>query len=190
MNPLATIVAMLVTPVGVALRGRRAGSEHSIARRSELARTEWSAIELTSTSFRPDGPMPLRHAGLWYGDNVSPQLAWTRPPVKTKSLLVVVEDIDVPMKSPMIHLAAMLDPTLRTVSEGELNRRKTAPGVRLLDPRGYQGPAALPGHGDHHYVFHLFALDETPKGDTLSRVIESSAGHVIAHGELTGTFRG
>jgi phosphatidylethanolamine-binding protein (PEBP) family uncharacterized protein len=189
-NPLVTIVQMLITPVGIALRGRRAGIERSIANRPELAPTGTSTITLTSTSFRPDGEIPLRHAGRWYGDNVSPQLAWTRPPVRTKALLVVVEDIDVPMKDPIIHLAALLDPTLRTVSEGELNRRKTAPGVRLLDPRGYQGPAALPGHGEHHYVFHLFALDQLPAGDTLSRTIESSAGHVIAHGELTGTFRG
>lgn len=190
MNPLATVVAMLITPVGIALRGRRAGREHSVARRSELARSEWSAITLTSTSFRPDGEMPLRHAGHWFGDNVSPQLAWTRPPVKTKSLLVVIEDIDSPGKDPHIHLAALLDPTLRTVSEGELNRRKLAPGVKLLEPRGYQGPAALPGHGDHHYVFHLFALDKVPAGETLPRAIESASGHVIAHGELTGTFRG
>lgn len=190
MNPLATIAAMLITPVGIALRGRRAGIERSIANRPQLVPTSESAIKLTSTSFRPDGEFPRRHAGRWYGDNVSPQLAWTRPPVRTKSLLVVIEDVDVPMKDPLIHLAALLDPTLRTVSEGELNRRKTAPGVKLLDPRGYQGPAALPGHGEHHYVFHLFALDKVPSGDTLTRAIESAAGHVISRGELTGTFRG
>ena len=190
MNPLATLVAAVITPVGVALRGRRAGSEHSVARRSELAGTEWSAITLTSTSFRPDGEIPLRHAGRWFGDNISPQLAWTRPPVRTKALLIVAEDIDAPSKDPIIHVAALLDPTLRTVSENELNRRKTAPGVKLLDARGYQGPRALPGHGDHHYVFHLFALDKVPSGETLSRAIESASGHVIAHGELTGTFRG
>jgi len=39
-------------------------------------------------------------------------------------------------------------------------------------------------------VFHLFALDKVPSGETLSRAIESASGHVIAHGELTGTFRG
>ncbi len=189
MNPLMRIVTMLLTPVGIALRGRRAGAEQSIALRPELTPTGTTAVKLTSTSFRPDGELPLRHAGPLFGDNVSPQLAWTRPPVSTKSLLVVVEDLDVPSKDPHIHLAALLDPTLRTVSEGELNRRKTAPGVRLLDPRGYQGPSALPGHGDHHYVFHLFALDKVPSGDTLSRAVESAAGHVIAHGELTGTAR-
>lgn len=190
MNPLATLVAALVTPVGIALRGRRAGIDRSVANRPELVCSDESEIKLTSTSFRPDGEFPLRHAGRWFGDNVSPQLAWTRPPVMTKSLLVVVEDIDVPMKDPVIHLAALLDPTLRTVSEGELNKRKTAPGVKLLDPRGYQGPSALPGHGEHHYIFHLFALDTVPSGDTLAKAINSASGHVISHGELTGTFRG
>lgn len=189
MNPIMPIAHVLLTPVGLALRGRRPGLEHSIATRPELAAVAMSTISLTSTSFRPDGQLGLRHAGRWYGDNVSPQLAWTRPPVRTEALLLVVEDIDSPTKDPIIHLAALLDPALRTVSEGELNRQRTAPGVTLLDPRGYRGPAALPGHGEHRYVFHLYALDTRPEGDTLPKVLESSARHVIAHGQLTGTFR-
>ncbi|HET7724999.1 MAG TPA: YbhB/YbcL family Raf kinase inhibitor-like protein [Propionibacteriaceae bacterium] len=189
MNPIMPIAHVLLTPVGLALRGRRPGLEHSIATRPELTTLAMSTISLTSTSFRPDGQLGLRHAGRWYGDNVSPQLAWTRPPVRTKALLLVVEDVDSPTKDPIIHLAALLDAQLRTVSEGELNRQKTAPGVTLLDPRGYRGPAALPGHGEHRYVFHLFALDTWPEGDTLAKVIGSSASHVIAHGQLTGTFR-
>lgn len=189
MNPFVTIGALLITPVGFALRGRRAGIEASIGNRPELSSTTDAAITLTSTSFRPDGPIPLRHAANLVGDNVSPQLAWTRPPVQTKALLVTMEDIDVPGKVPVIHLAALLDPTLRAVAEGELNRRKTAPGVRLLDARGYQGPLSLPGHGEHHYIFNLFALDESFSQGSLQRVVESAATHVIAHGQLTGTFR-
>ncbi len=189
MNPLMPIAHVLLTPVGLALRGRRPGLEHSIATRPELAPTRPATISLTSTSFRPDGNLSLRHAGRWYGDNVSPQLAWTRPPVQTSALLLALEDVDAPTKDPIIHVAALLDPTLRTVSEGELNRQHTAPGVALLDPRGYRGPAALPGHGEHRYVFHLFALDVRPQGDTLNKVIQSSQRHVIAHGQLTGTFR-
>ena len=53
MNPLATIVAILIRPVGIALRGRRAGVERSIARRSELTQTEW-AICLLYTSDAAD----------------------------------------------------------------------------------------------------------------------------------------
>lgn len=189
MNPLGPLVRLLITPIGLALRGRRAGEERSIGRRAELQQTGEAAVTLTSTSFRPDGPIPLRHAGRGAGDNVSPQLAWTRPPVATRAILLVMEDVDAPTKDPILHLAAVLDPTLRTVSEGELNRRKEAPGVRVIGGRAYLGPRALPGHGDHSYHFHLFALDTLPEGDTLSAVTESSAGHVIAHGVLTGTFR-
>ncbi len=188
-NPLRPLGRLLVTPIGLALRGRRAGEERSITRRSELVQKGDSSVTLTSTSFRPGGPIPLRHAGKGVGDNVSPQLAWTRPPVSTRAILLVMEDLDAPTKDPILHLAAVLDPSLRTVSEGELNRRKEAPGVRIVGGRAYQGPRALPGHGDHGYDFHLFALDAAPEGDTLSAVLDSSAGHVIAHGVLTGTFR-
>jgi phosphatidylethanolamine-binding protein (PEBP) family uncharacterized protein len=188
-NPLRPLGRLLVTPIGLALRGWRAGEQRSITRRPELVQKGDAAVTLTSTSFRPDGPIPLRHAAKGVGDNVSPQLAWTRPPVATRAILLVMEDLDAPTKDPILHLAVVLDPTLRTVSEGELNRRKEAPGVRVIGGRAYQGPRALPGHGDHGYDFHLFALDAVPEGDTLSAVIESSAGHVIAHGVLTGTFR-
>ena len=188
-NPLRPVARLLMTPVGILLRGRRGGEERSITRRPELVQKGAAKVTLTSTSFRPDGPLPLRHAGRGVGDNVSPQLAWTRPPVATRAILLVMEDVDAPTKDPILHLAAVLDPTLRTVSEGELNRRKEAPGVRILGGRAYQGPRALPGHGEHNYDFHLFALDAPPEGDSLSAVVESSKGHVIAHGVLTGTFR-
>lgn len=191
MNPLLPVGRLLLTPIGLALRGRKAGEARSIARRPELVQTGSSRVTLTSTSFRPGGPIPLRHVARGAGgDNVSPQLAWTRPPVATKAILLVMEDTDAPTKEPPIHLAAVLDPTLRTVSEGELNRRKEAPGVRALGGRSYSGPRGLPGHGEHRYDVHLFALDILPEGDSLSAVVENCAKHVIAHGVLTGTFRG
>ncbi len=191
MNPLLPVGRLLLTPVGLALRGRRAGEDRSIARRPELVQTGSARVTLTSTSFRAGGPIPSRHLAKGAGgDNVSPQLAWTRPPVATKAILVVMEDTDAPTKEPPIHVAVVLDPTLRTVSEGELNRRKEAPGVRVLGGRSYSGPHGLPGHGEHRYDVHLFALDIVPPGDSLAAVIEASAKHVIAHGVLTGTFRG
>lgn len=189
-NLLRPIGRLLATPIGLALRGRRAGAERSLSRRPELQPVTDVTVTVTSTSFRPDGEIPLRHAGRGQGDNVSPQLAWTRPPVATRSILLIVEDIDAPTKEAMLHLVAVLDPTLRTVSEGELDRRTEAPGVHIVGGRAYQGPRALPGHGVHTYNFHLFALDVVTASTSLAEVLESAAGHVVAHGVLTGTFKG
>ena len=56
--------------------------------------------------------------------------------------------------------------------------------------RGYAGPRPIPGHGPHHYRFHVFALDQ-PLADTVTRakaLLAAMKGHVLARGVLTGTY--
>ena len=69
-----------------------------------------------------------------------------------------------------------------------------APGFRFLPrggkPGGYAGPRPLPGHGVHHYRFHVYALDQQldPVGITEAAHLPAAvAGHVLASGMLTGT---
>ena len=52
------------------------------------------------------------------------------------------------------------------------------------------GPRPIPGHGPHHYRFHVLALDE-PIPDhvsTAKALLKQIAGHVLARGMLTGTY--
>ena len=81
-------------------------------------------------------------------------------------LLLVVEDIDVPLAKPAVHCLALIDPTAGHLDPGALSARHPGPGVRVLRStvgRGYHGPAPVKGHGPHRYVFQLFAL-QTPPG--------------------------
>jgi phosphatidylethanolamine-binding protein (PEBP) family uncharacterized protein len=52
------------------------------------------------------------------------------------------------------------------------------------------GPRPIPGHGPHHYRFHVFALDRAiPDGVTTAKaLLAGMAGHVLARGALTGTY--
>lgn len=185
----------LLKPVGMALRGSRAGTAHDVPTTLGLAdeqavRNLW----VTSTSFRADGVIPLRFCGRPMGDNVSPQLSWTSPPAETVQLLIVIEDTDVPRPRPSLHLGAALDPGIHTLSEGELNAAKAPPGVRLLGGtrlKGYSGPTPLPGHGSHRYDHHVLALAVALPGDvvTIGDAIAQAKGNVLAHGVLTGTQR-
>ena len=55
---------------------------------------------------------------------------------------------------------------------------------------GYFGP--MPPYGLHHYHFQLFALDaplDLAAGAGLGQLTEAIKGHVLARGELVGTFR-
>jgi len=69
-----------------------------------------------------------------------------------------------------------------------------APGIRFVPsrrgPGTYAGPRPVPGHGPHHYRFHLYAIDSRVD---LSKVVDAAQlpsalkGHVLASGTLTGT---
>ena len=48
-----------------------------------------------------------------------------------------------------------------------------------------------PGHGVHHYHFHLYALDAAllvgPEF-TKERLVDAMRGHILAEAELIGTY--
>jgi phosphatidylethanolamine-binding protein (PEBP) family uncharacterized protein len=60
----------------------------------------------------------------------------------------------------------------------------------MLSKSGYSGPRPIPGHGAHHYRFHVLALDRPIPDDATSvkAVLAAAAGHVLARGTLTGTY--
>jgi phosphatidylethanolamine-binding protein (PEBP) family uncharacterized protein len=187
------LLAIILFPLGLLLRGKRAGAEHSVRNAPELATS--TKLELTSPSFAHRGVIPLRHATLDLGPNISPALAWSAPPAGTTHMLLVMEDTDVPMAKPGRHMVAFFAPEPDGIGEGEL----TADNPRftyLPDHRGrtgYQGPRPLPGHGVHHYTFHLYALDMAPDitaSTDLDGLLPHLAGHVLASGHLEGTLRG
>ncbi|MCZ7628787.1 MAG: hypothetical protein M5U19_06880 [Microthrixaceae bacterium] len=64
-------------------------------------------------------------------------------------------------------------------------------GLNSMGDAAYMGPAPPPGHGDHHYLFHLFALDTTVDADPLpdrAAVLAAMDGHIIEQARVVGTF--
>ena len=71
---------------------------------------------------------------------------------------------------------------------GVANGRNSWPGDENL---GYRGPMPPPGHGRHRYYFKLYALDATlslSPGASKEQLLNAMKGHVLAQGELMGTF--
>jgi len=175
--------------MGTRLRNRHTPLRRRVANLPEFQPREAQPIELTSESFPDGGAMSLRYSGKGRGPNVSPQLAWTGVPPGTQQLLLVVEDPDVPLPVPIIHCAALFAPTGASgeITENEL----TLGGERFtflpwLGMRGYRGPTPLRGQGDHHYGFHLFALDQRFPAASYRKLRRQLKGHVLARGCLTG----
>lgn len=190
-----------MTLLGRLLINRRAGETHTAWNLPNLQGPE--QLTLTSQNFADGETMPRAHVAKYVGgDDLSPHLAWTPLPPGTAQLLLVVEDIDVPMGRPAVHCLALIDPAAAGhLDPGALAARQPGPGVRVLRStigRGYHGPAPVKGHGPHHYVFQLFALS-TPLGDSTAdatpvdrarprALLPAVTGPVLARGRLTGVF--
>ena len=125
----------------------------------------------------------------------SPALRWEGLPPETQQVVLIIDDVDVPLPRPLLHTIAVIDPTVDAVAAGSL--QPGAAGTRFIRADlghrgcvGYAGPRPIPGHGPHHYRFHVFAIDE-PISDgvtTAKALLAAMAGHVLARGVLTGTY--
>ncbi|WP_329454825.1 YbhB/YbcL family Raf kinase inhibitor-like protein [Streptomyces sp. NBC_01497] len=183
--------------LGRLLKNRRAGETHAAWNLPHLHAPE--LLTLTSRDFEKDGALPLKNcAKTMGGDDLSPHLTWTPPPPGTAQLLLVVEDIDVPMSKPAVHCLALIDPAAGHLEPGALAAKRPGPGVRVLRStigRGYHGPAPIKGHGPHRYVFELFAL-ESPLGGASEAtdrarpraLLSAATPPVLGRGRLTGVY--
>jgi Raf kinase inhibitor-like YbhB/YbcL family protein len=188
---------MSPNPIGVLLRNRRAGHHQLVWADPALTpSTDAGAMRLTSPAFDHGAPIPEAHKGRLRGANVSPALAWTRPPVGTAELVLVVQDPDVPFGKPAVHaLARITDSAVTELPDDALSPRVTVPGLLLgagvMGRREYAGPMPVRSHGPHAYVFQLFAVDrelDVPERFGLADVVSAMAGHVIARARLDGMY--
>lgn len=157
-----------------------------------------ATIRVTSTAFADGGRIPKRHAYGGEGDNVSPPLAWEGVPDGTKRLALICDDPDAPRPQPWVHWVLFgLDPTTRALpaglpADGDLSGAVAArQGVNSWDELGWGGPMPPKGHGTHHYHFRLYALDAPTgleHGATKDELLAAMKGHVLATGELVGTY--
>ncbi|NNN01489.1 MAG: YbhB/YbcL family Raf kinase inhibitor-like protein [Acidimicrobiaceae bacterium] len=192
-----------MTLLGTLLKNRRAGDSQSAWNLENLQCEE--LLRVTSGCFAEGGPIPLEHAGRRVGGkNLSPDLTWSAPAHATTRLLLVVEDLDVPIFKPAVHCLALIDTSQLARANhlplGALAAKEPGTGVRILRStvtRGYHGPEPIKGHGPHHYTFELFALSGTLITDgheaKLERtrprdVLAALVAPVTARGRLTGTY--
>ena len=181
--------------LGKAMSGWRAGVESLAITRADLVPT--ASLSLNSPAFGDMARLPERFTA--DGAGVSPPLFWSDPPAGTAMLALLVEDADAPTPQPLVHAILWnLPPRAGELAEGAIVA--DGPGSAEQGDVGrnsYLGEGWLPpdpprGHGEHRYVFQLFALDVVVEigGETPGRgaMLDAMAGHVLAAGVLTGTY--
>lgn len=154
------------------------------------------ALTLSSPAFQHQGTMPSEYT--CDGQDISPSLQWSEVPEAAKSLVLIVDDPDAPdpqaPKMTWVHWVLYnIPPLTRSLPKG-VSSKDLPPGTLegLNDWRrtGYGGPC--PPIGQHRYFHKLYALDailpnlNTP---TKQQVEAAMKGHVLAQGELIGTYQ-
>ncbi|UCE03300.1 MAG: YbhB/YbcL family Raf kinase inhibitor-like protein [Candidatus Latescibacterota bacterium] len=146
------------------------------------------SILITSTAFDAGTRIPRDYTG--EGRDVSPPLAWENIPDGTQELALICDDPDAPVAEPWVHwVLYKLPPTLTHLSEGD--HGGGTEGFNDFRRIGYGGPMPPPGHGTHRYYFKLYALDAPialDPGATKKELLAAMQGHILAQGELIGTY--
>lgn len=146
-------------------------------------------MELQSLAFKDGETIPQKYGRNF--ENINPPLAWSDVPPTARSLVLIMEDPDVPPAAGVPvwdHWVVFNIPTSIT----NIPEAWQGAGVRGRGGRGeleYAGPR--PPDREHRYFFKLLALDTVlalPEGATKADVLAAAAGHELASAELMGRF--
>jgi len=150
-------------------------------------------MQLTSTAFADGGAIPAKYT--CDAKNVSPPLKWSGVPAGAKSLALIVDDPDAPVGTWVHWVLYDLPATSSELAEDMPKSQYVTGGAKqgLNDFRhlGYGGPCPPPGKG-HRYFFKLYALDtllDLKPGLTKKDVEAAMAKHILAQGQLMGTYQ-
>jgi len=144
------------------------------------------SLTLTSDAFANGQSIPAKYSCV--GKNISPAITWDEPPAGTKSFALIVDDPDAPMGTWVHWVLFNLPANARSLQENADSSAMSA-GKNSSGNLRYDGPC--PPSGTHRYYFKLYALDTTiglQPGATKEQVLKEMKGHILAQGELMGTF--
>jgi Raf kinase inhibitor-like YbhB/YbcL family protein len=145
-----------------------------------------AALQITSTAFPANGAIPSKYT--CDGPGMNPPLAFSGIPAKTQSLVLIMDDPDVPkdlVPSGVFDHWLIWD--LPADSKGFAEGAGKG-GLNGMGQQGYMGPC--PPDRKHRYFFKLYALDTklTAKISNKKELEAAMEGHVIEHAELIGNY--
>lgn len=146
-----------------------------------------TTLTITCGAFSNGESIPARFT--CDGQDVNPQLEWKAPPPGTRSLALIMDDPDAPMGTWVHWVLWNIPPDTGRIEEMSV----PAGGVQGRNDwkrNAYGGPC--PPSGTHHYYFRIFALDTTldlPVTTTKADLERAMKGHILARGELMGTYK-
>ncbi|MFN2252482.1 MAG: YbhB/YbcL family Raf kinase inhibitor-like protein [Anaerolineae bacterium] len=168
-------------------------------------------LEVVSDAFAYGEAIPAGYT--CDGEDTSPPLAWPTGPDGTAEYALIMDDPDAPSGTWVHWVAWGIDETslpegagqvasaLSDADAGPTAGKAAGPnsdsdaghftqGANSWDLGGYGGPCPPPGNV-HRYSFRVYALDGPPdvgSGATAADLADAMDDHVLAVGELVGTY--
>jgi Raf kinase inhibitor-like YbhB/YbcL family protein len=165
----------------------------SCADDSKTAKEPVMNMHITSIAFVESRPIPDKYTCA--GPNVSPPLQWANAPAGVKSFALVVDDPDAPAGTWVHWVLYNLPPAMMSLAENLPSSPElpdgSKQGVNDFGQPGYGGPCPPPGK-PHRYFFKIYALDmvlNLKSGATKRQVLNAMEGHILAQGQLMGTYQ-
>lgn len=148
-------------------------------------------MNIESNAFAYNGKIPAKYT--CDGENVNPPLAWSSAPENTKSLVLIMDDPDVPKyireDGLWVHWTLWnIAPEIRTIEENSVPQGAVE-GMTTFGKPGYGGPC--PPDREHRYFFKLYALDtmlSLPSFATKNELEKAMQNHILAQAELVGVY--
>jgi Raf kinase inhibitor-like YbhB/YbcL family protein len=182
----AAIFLILVTLVSVLTIGCKP--------RQEPIKNGDMALSVSSRAFQDGQGIPEKYT--CQGRDISPPLAWSKPPTGTQSFALIMDDPDAPGGVFTHWVIFNIPPDRRELSEAVPIQAQLASGGLQgntdFGKIGYGGPCPWPPGNPHRYQFTLYAVDKTldlNAGATKQEVLDAMQGHILAQAQLTGTYQ-
>lgn len=143
-------------------------------------------LDVRSPAFSQNGAIPSEYT--CDGAELSPPLSWSTVPTGTKSIAIFVDDPDAP-KGKFTHwLVTGIPASTTSLDKGVALPEGAVASKNDKGLAGYAGPC--PPAGRHRYVFRVYALDVAiPRGVSRSELLNVVTRHVLATGQLVGTYQ-
>ena len=152
----------------------------------EEERAEAMTMKISSPVFSEGDVIPRKYT--CDGEDLSPPLSWSGTPDGTQSLVMITDDPDAPAGIFVHWVLYNIHPDTSSLTEGV-----SGVGTPRLNDFGkslYSGPCPPQGPA-HRYFFKVYALDspiDLQSSATKSEVEKAMQDHVLAQGQLMGTY--
>ncbi|MCS6916114.1 MAG: YbhB/YbcL family Raf kinase inhibitor-like protein [Chitinophagales bacterium] len=143
-----------------------------------------ASLKIASEAFKHNSFIPSKFT--CDGENINPSLIISGLPMHTKTLVLIMEDLDGPKGSVVHWILWNIPPTNKILA----NSVPGEAGINDFRKRKYQGPC--PTSGVHRYAFKVYALDNFLHLDSKATRADLQPlldDHAIGFGEIIGLYK-